>query len=373
MKYFQLDPLLKKFPNSQYYIFYGLRSNGKTHAACEKILTTHINSGYKTQGAIVRRWDVDFKGKRAASYFDSLVHDGNGVNKIKKYTNGKYDRVAYQSGRWYLAYWDDELNKMITAPDPFCFAFALTNMEHEKGNSYPGLHNGFIFFDEFMTRGMYLPNNEFVTFMQMISTLVRGDNTIKILMAANTVDMIGCPYFKEMGLTHVKNMKQGDTELYTYGNSKLQVAVHFCDAPLEGKPSDVYFAFDNPRLKLITTGDAEFDIYPHMTETVSPADIVFTYFIIYDDVTMQCNVVNKDNETFTFIHRKTTKLKHEDKDIIFTTEANTKNNYSGRLTKPINKAIRKLYWYYVANKVFYSDNEIGETVARYLYWCNNNK
>ena len=203
--------------------------------------------------------------------------------------------------------------------------------------------------------------------------MVRGDNTIKILMAANTVDMIGCPYFKEMGLTHVKNMKQGDTELYSYGNSKLQVAVHFCDAPLEGKPSDVYFAFDNPRLKLITTGDAEFDIYPHMTETVSPADVVFTYFIIYDDVTMQCNVVNKDNETFTFIHRKTTELKHEDKDIIFTTEANTKNNYSGRLTKPINKALRKLYWYYVANKVFYSDNEIGETVARYLYWCNNNK
>lgn len=371
-KFFDLEALLKKFPKSRYYLFYGLRSNGKTHGACEKILKTHVESGYKTQGAIVRRWAEDFRGKRAASYFDSLVYDGFGVNKVKKYTNGKYDRVTYQSGRWYLAYFDDELEKIITAPDPFCFAFALTNMEHEKGNSYPGLHNGYIFFDEFMTRGMYLPD-EFVLFMNMISTLVRGDNTIKVLMAANTVDMIGCPYFKEMGLKHVKDMKQGDVEAYDYGTSGLQVAVQFCDAPLEGKPSDVYFAFDNPRLKLITSGDAEFSIYPHLECSVDKKDIVFSYFIIYDEVLMQADIVMRDNETFTFIHPKTTPLKHEDKDIIFCTDANTQFNYCGRLTKPINKAVKKLYWYYVANKVFYSDNEIGETVARYLYWCNNNK
>lgn len=372
-RWYDLRAFIKMFPKAKYYIFYGLRSNGKTHGALDLILDTHVKSGYKTQGAILRRWDVDFKGKRASSYFDSLVYDGEGKNKVKMYTNGKYDRVSYTSGKWYLAYYDDELEKVITAPDPFCFAFALSNMEHEKGNSYPGLHNGYIFMDEFMTRGMYLPGNEFVTFMQMISTLVRGDDSIKILMAANTVDMIGCPYFKEMGLTHVKNMKQGDVEVYNYGNSGLQVAVQFCDAPVEGKPSDVYFAFDNPRLKLITTGDAEFDIYPHMQQTIEKEDVIFSYFIEYDDVLMQADVVNKEDETFTFIHRKTTPVKHEKQDIVFTTEANPLNNYCGKLTKPINKAIRKLYWYYVANKVFYSDNEIGETVARYLYWCNNNK
>lgn len=372
-KYFDLEPLLKKFPKARYYLFYGLRSNGKTHAALDKIVRTHVDSGYKTQGAVIRRWNEDFKGKRGASYFDSLIYDGNGENKIKKYTNGKYDNVIYISGRWYLAYYDDELEKMITAPEPFCFAFALTNMEHEKGNSYPGLHNGYIFFDEFMTRGMYLPDNEFITFCQMISTLVRGDNSIKILMAANTVDMVGCPYFREMGLTHVKSMKQGDVEAYNYGNSGLQVVVQFCDAPLEGKPSDVYFAFENPRLKLITTGEAEFAIYPHMTTSIDKKDIIFTYFIQYDDVLMQADVITKDNQVFTFVHRKTTPIKYEEKDIIFTTEANINANYCGKLTKPINKAIRKLYWFYVANKVFYSDNEIGETVARYLYWCNNNK
>ena len=372
-KWFQLKPLIQKYPKAKYYLFYGLRSNGKTHAALELILETHVKSGYKTQGAVLRRWDTDFKQSRAANYWGSLECDGEGKNKIKMYTEGKYDRVVYQSGRWYLAYYDDELEKVIIAPEPFCFAFALTNMEHEKGNSYPGLRNGYIFMDEFMTRKMYLPDNEFITFCQMLSTLIRGDNSIKVLMAANTVDLIGCPYFREMGLRHVKNMKPGDVEVYDYGNSGLQVVVQFCDAPLNGKPSDIYFAFDNPRLKLITTGEAEFDIYPPMYESINKSDVIFTYFIEYDGVLMQADVINKSNQTFTFIHRKTTPIKNEDTDIIFTTEANINNNYCGRLTKPINKAIKKLYWYYVANKVFYADNEIGETVARYLYWCNNNR
>ena len=84
-------------------------------------------------------------------------------------------------------------------------------------------------------------------------------------------------------------------------------------------------------------------------------------------------MVMQDNATYTFIHPKTTPIKYEDKDIIFTTDADIRHNYCGRITKPINKAIRKLFWYFVANKVFYSDNEVGEIVARYLYWCNNNK
>ena len=70
---------------------------------------------------------------------------------------------------------------------------------------------------------------------------------------------------------------------------------------------------------------------------------------------------------------KTTPIKNESKDIIFTTEANIQSNYMGRLTRPINRASKKLYWYFAADKVFYSTNEVGEIVDHYLNWCNTNK
>jgi len=367
MKYYSLDNILKK--HARYNMVFGERSNGKTYSVLDYAVKNYFKTGQ--QIAVLRRWREDFKGKRGAAYFDNLVYNGEQQNKIKEYSNGKYDHTVYISGRWYMAYYDEELEKNITAPDPFAFSFALTEMEHEKGNSYPLVTT--ILFDEFMSRGMYLPD-EFVLFMNTLSTIIRHRDNVKIFMCANTVDMIGCPYFKEMGLKHVKDMKKGDIDVYEYGNSGLKVAVEYSDSPnKEGKPSDVYFAFDNAKLKMITSGEFELDFYAHITGHIDQKNIIFSYFIMFDDALLQADVIQRENETFTFIHPKTTPIKYEDKDIIFTTEANTQCNYYGKLTKPINKAIRKLFWYFVANKVFYSDNETGEIVAHYLYWCNNNK
>ena len=365
MKYYSLSNILKK--NCRYNMVFGERSNGKTYSVLDHAVQKFFKTG--EQIAVIRRWREDFKGKRGAAYFDNLVYNGNGENKIKEYSKGRYDHVVYLSGRWYMAYYDEELEKNITAPEPFAFAFALTEMEHEKGNSYPLIKT--VLFDEFMSRGMYLPD-EFVLFMNTLSTIIRHRNDVIIFMCANTVDMIGCPYFKEMGLKHVKEMKKGDIDVYQYGNSGLKVAVEYADSPnKEGKPSDVYFAFDNAKLKMITSGEFELDFYAHITGHIDKNDIMFSYFIIYDDTLLQADVIQRDNETFTFIHPKTTPIKYEDKDVIFTTDANPQYNYFGKLTKPINKAVRKLFWYFVANKVFYSDNETGEVVAHYLYWCNN--
>lgn len=372
MKYYSLTPILKKAPSARFYMIFGERSSGKTHAVQEYCIKDFVKTGH--QAAVIRRFREDFKGKRAASYWDSLVYDGNGHNKIKEYTKGKYDHVEYQSGRWFLAYYDDELEKNITAPEPFAFAFALTEMEHEKGNSFPGIHT--IFMDEYASKGNFYLPDEFVLFMNVISTVFRGRATpdMKVFMCANTVDMVGCPYYKEMGLTNVKKMKKGQIDIYNYGNSGLQVAIEYTDSPNpEGKPSDVFFAFDNPRLRMITQGDYDLLVYPHLTEGYEKKEVILSYFIKYEDYTLQADVILRQNETLTFIHPKTTPIKDEDRDIIFTTEANSQFNYYGRLTKPVNKAVKKLFWYFVANKVFYSSNEVGEAVARYLYWCNNGK
>ena len=369
-KYYSMKKLLGT--GARYCIAFGERSNGKTYQAQEYGVTNYWNTG--GQIAVIRREQEDFKGKRAGAYFDNLVCNGEGVNRIKEITKGKYDSVNYYAGKWFLAFYDEELGKFINAPEPFAFAFALSNMEHEKGNSYPKVTT--VIFDEFMTREGrgsrgYLAD-EFVLFMNTLSTIIRQRDNVKIIMCANTVSRY-CPYFEEMGLKHVRQMKRGTIDIYNYGESGLKVAVEYCDRATTFKASDVYFAFDNPKMQMITgQGENiwELDIYPHLKTKYENKDIQFSYFIVFHESILQADIVIKDNESFTFIHKKTTPIKKENQDIVFTTEADQRNNYMGKLTKPLSKAGKKILYFYAANKVFYSTNEIGEIMNHYLQWCN---
>lgn len=366
MKYYSLQSILKK--NCRYNFLFGERSSGKTHSVLEYIVDRFIK--YGEQGAIVRRWREDFKGKRGQQYFDTLVCDGNGKNKIKAMSKGEWDRVIYMNSQWFLARWDSDTQKNVLCEKPLAFAFALTEVEHDKGNSYHDVTT--IFLDEFISRtGAYIPE-EFVAFMNCISTIVRGRDNVIIFAAANTVAAGKYnPYFREMGLKHVEQMKKGDIDIYEYGDSGLKVAIEYTDSPNKrGKPSDVYFAFDNPKLKMITGGDWEIDIYPHLTKDIEKNDICFSYFIKFDDRILQADIIINSTDKFTFIHEKTTPIKNENTDIIFSlTPVENYNNYVS-LLNPVNNITKKIATFFKANKVFYQSNEIGEIITQYLTQCN---
>ena len=357
VKYYDLSNILKY--NARYNLIFGERSNGKTYQVQLYGVKKYLEDGSKI--AVIRRWREDFRGKRGGQYFNNLTYNGKGENVIKKLTKGKFDQVVYRSSSWFLAYFDEESQTTITEPEPFAYAFALTEMEHDKGNSY---NINTVLFDEFMTRGAYLPD-EFVSFMNTLSTIIRARDTVKIFMCANTVSKY-CPYFNEMGLKHVKQMKKGDIDLYKYTNEGLTVAVEYSDSPNISKPSDVYFAFDNPKLQMITTGTWELDLYPHLTEKIEDKDILFSYFIEFDNNLLQADIIITSSSRFTFIHNKTTPIKKPDEDIIFTTEASEHMNRYTSLLKPIDKISTKIITFFSANKVFYQTNEIGEIVNQYL-------
>lgn len=239
--------------NAQYRMIIGERSNGKTYGALLKILKNYIELG--KQGAYIRRYREDFTGKRGATLFAGIESN----NEIEKLTNGEYNSVQYYAGCWYLKYQDG--NKPIKDSKPFCYGFAINSMEHDKSTSYPDITT--IVFDEFLSRSFYL-TNEFVLFMNVISTIIRQRNDVVVYMLGNTVSQYS-PYFKEMGIESIKDMKQGDIDIYKYGDSDLRVAVEY--APSVGdsiKKSGDYFAFNNPSLQMITEGNWEFDLYPHI-------------------------------------------------------------------------------------------------------------
>lgn len=360
-KYYSLKNILSK--NAQYNIVFGERSNGKTYAAFEYGVERYIKHG--EQFALVRRWGEDLIGKRGSTMFDSLCLNGKGENAIKIMSNGKWNSVYYYSSRWFLANIDNEKKTKVIDETPFAYGFAITSGEHDKSTSYPRITT--VIFDEFLTRTAYAPD-EFVLFMNVLSTIIRDRQNVKIFMLGNTVSQYS-PYFKEMGLKHIKEMKQGDIDVYSYGDSDLRVAVEYAEPTKKGKASDVYFAFDNPKLQMITTGAWEIDLYPHCPIKYKPKDVVYTYFIEFDDELLQCEIVCADSKIFTFIHRKTTPMKDIEYELVYTQKYDARPNYRRKINKPLTKIEKKIYEQFISDKVFYSDNDVGEVVRNYMLWC----
>lgn len=358
LKFYRLDAILEK--KCQYNIIIGERSNGKSYAVLERFIRKWWDNG--EQSAYIRRWKEDYRGKRGSQLFAG--HTENGF--ISELTDGEWDSVKYYSGKWFLAKRDEELDRLITQDEPFCYAFALSDMEHDKSTSYPLVTN--IAFDEFLTRQYYLPD-EFVTFMNVLSTIIRHRDNVTIFMMANTVNKYA-PYFKEMGLRHVADMEMGKIDIYSYGESKLKVAVEYCKTQnKDGKKSDMYFAFDNPSLAMITGGAWEINIYPHNPRRFTPKDIIFTFFVNFNDCLLQGEVVKLEDCHYLYFHQKTTPIHDEDKDVIFSELYDPRPNHFRNIRKGTTKIEQKISWYFRNDKVFYQDNEVGEVIRNYLQYC----
>lgn len=354
-KFYSLKNILSK--NAQYNVIFGERSNGKTYAVLKYGIEQYKEKG--KQLAIVRRWGDDFKGKRGATMFDAIVAN----DEISRITSGEWSGVYYYASRWYLCRYDDD--KRVTDERPFAFGFAITASEHDKSTSYPNVTT--ILFDEFLSRQGYV-QDEFVLFMNTISTIIRNRRDVIIFMLGNTVNRY-CPYFNEMGLKHVKDMKPGAIDVYRYGDSELTVAVEYTKPNKQGKESDLYFAFDNPKLSMITGGTWEIAIYPHLPERYTPNEVVFKYYITFDNETLECEIINKDSYMFTFVHRKTTPIKEPENKIIFSPDFSPYPNHHRRINRPTDRITEKISWFYANDKVYYSENEVGEIVFNYLKWC----
>ena len=359
-KYVDMDKIKKI--EADYKLLIGQRSNGKTTGCLDIILEDYVK--HKKQGAIIRRYDTDFTGGRGDAMFRGLVSMG----RVYDLTGGAWTDILYKSRRWYLCKYDEELDKIITDTDPLAYAFSISGSGHDKSTSYPGIKN--ILFDEFLARqGEYLPD-EFVRFMNLLSTIIRGNDGVTIYMCGNTVSKYS-PYYNEMGLHRIKSMQPGDIDLYTYGDSKLRVAVYFTDRVSSTKTSEKYFAFNNPKLSMITgKGDVwEIGIHPRSPVKYRPADVRFRFVIVWDNEYYLCEIVKKDNYTWVQVSRKTTPIKDPDKTLVYTPTPSMSKNYRRNILRPTSQRDKIIAQFFASGKVAYQDNNVGEAIAAYLAWC----
>lgn len=392
-EFYSLEPLFKQCPLAlfYYYLIIGERSNGKSFAVLEFCLKEYIEKGYAL--GYIRRWDSDYDHGNTKKIWQGFIDNPYRGNVIKEISKGKWNSIFYNLGCWYLqkiaedVIYDKEgkvlhnVGEVIERDqNPFAYRFSLNLQEHVKSSGYPDIH--YIVFDEFITRGYYLNGgDEFTIFTSLVSTIVRIENYVRIFMIGNTLST-ACPYFREMGLRHIKDMpEEGRIDIYEYGDSGLKVAVERTPNATKRKggkkKSDVYFSFDNPslKMKMITSGAWEIDIYPHLPQgyRIKKEDVLYTFYIEYEDEIIQGDITSKEQSLIAYMHKKTTPIKDDNRNLVYSPVQNCNYWYRRRINIPANKLDRLIWGLFTTEKVFYQDNELGESVAHYIDWARNGK
>ena len=105
-------------------------------------------------------------------------------------------------------------------------------------------------------------------------------------------------------------------------------------------------------------------------------NIIYKYYIVFDRNILQCEIVNikdenKNDLLFTYIHRKTTEIKEDGYSMVYSEESSPLPNHRKKITKPVTELEKRIVSFFVRDKVFYQDNEVGEVVRNYLNWCQS--
>lgn len=252
--YYRLDRILKE--DADYNLIIGERSNGKTYAIQEYLISQWLDNG--GQFFLLKRWQDDVKPMIIQNALD-----GNLLNRINQMSNGRFDNIIFRNGRFIAVTYDDKGKPIIDDSNTVGYVWDLTESERLKSLSFPNVTN--VYFEEFISlhNEGYHPD-EIRLFLNIISTIVRDRTNVKIWMLGNTTNPYN-PYFKHFGINGY-DLNQGDIWTRYDSMTGCKVALEFCAQRNKGDrfgTSDKYYAFGEDGVKdMITTGKWQIPNYP---------------------------------------------------------------------------------------------------------------
>lgn len=367
-KFYDIRRLFKAYPECQYYVIIGERSNGKTFSTLDYCIENYVKTGETF--AYVRRFAEDVK----KSMMNQLFSGHENLGRISELTDGEWTNIDCTAAAFRFMRQDEE-RKTPTYSDPIGYVFSLAQSQRYKSISYPTVST--IVFDEFMSRNGYIPN-EFALFTELLSTIIRQRENVRIVMLGNTVNRYS-PYFEQMGLKHVSEQEQGTTEVYVYGDTALRVAVEYCKHEKGTKGGLTYFAFDNPQLEMIRSGAWEMAIYPHLEHGYKPKDVAARFWIEFGRDILRGDIVCDDNGLYMFIFPSKEPVRDSEGNInkkigdsiVYTTFPSTHQNFLFALQHHNDRLSALIMDLYEAGKVFYANNTDGEVFRNFVMWGLN--
>lgn len=252
---------------STYNIIIGQRSNGKTYSIIDEALDEFLKNG--TPSVYLRRYDESLTStnifKLCTPHIDDLII----------MSNGEWNNFEFKSKTFYLSQ-IDENGKKLKVSKPFLYCVGLNSWEHKKGQDRGFVK--YIIFDEFLTRDTYL-NDEYIKFMNLLSSFIRDRVGTIIFMIGNTVNKF-CPYFNKFKI-NMKDIKQGFIYNFKYGETTL--SLEYCkESANTSKVNKKYFDFPEKQLDMLKKGYWEISSYPHLyngkMDECSQLDYIYIHF-----------------------------------------------------------------------------------------------
>lgn len=269
-RYFEVKPIIKKYPKARYYFLLGGRGTGKTYPVVAEAITDAIQG--KGKFGYIRRH------KESLTTFNMKTTFGVHHELVEKLTLGTWNRITYWQRQFWLEKWEKNddtglMERVAKNPEPIGAAYSMSTWETDKGADF-GFEGGIkhIILDEALSKaGQYL-NDEWAIFQNVISSLVRDrwDFDTKIWLLANPISKWTNPYFRNMGITKELLNNFGITEI-KYPDDKGGTAMSAVFAYIGTTVGEIdpnrellyntFFAFQNSKgkSKSITHGYWEMD------------------------------------------------------------------------------------------------------------------
>lgn len=361
------DPTTIPIGQAKYFQLLSERSTGKT--------TNWILIGlllYKYYGIItqyVRQSEDMIKPSVNGDIFKVILEYQDG-KYIRWITDGKYNSIYVHWKRAYLCNIDEDGKIIEQDPNNFLQFLSIDNNFNYK-SSYNAPRGDLILYDEFI--GKYYRPNEYVDFMDLLSTIIRKRKSPIVVMLANSIN-VHSTYFKEFEISkEVKNIKVGQHKIITTekGTSIYVEFIGTKQTAIKTEINRLFFGFTNPRLVSITGGEQtwSFDPVPHIVHEENELIIDRRLRIDTGDEIVQLDLVHT-NERGYIVNVHPVTSDYDDSIILTLGEIREKRQMYGFGKGKLCKTIWSLY---KENKWYYDTNETGSLVLNYVKNCNLSK
>lgn len=361
------NPSTAPLEKAQWFVELSERATGKTTGWL--LLGMVMFQLYGTVTMYVRQTRDMVAPKNASSLFN-VICDNDYISKL---TDDEYNNVYYRSKKWYFCKIDPDTGEMTAKhPDYFCRMVSLDEATNLKSACNEPMGD-LIIFDEFI--GKYTPTNEFVTFVDVCSTILRLRETGKIILLANTIDKYN-QYFHDLEIfERIATMDISESCLHTTDKG-TNIYIEMIGAPKvyrtkKAKWVRLFAGFKKPELASIT-GEATWAVkcYPHIPDIEEDAEAPETLFrniyIYYNNKLIRLDIVSHP-ELGLCIYTHWATNTHPDS-IILTNEPRFDSRYQYGIPSDTT-AGKFILNMLLHNRVYYSANDVGAFLESYLYAC----
>ena len=283
-----------------YYMLFSKRGVGKT--------TTMLILGlilFKLYGVVtqyIRQKEDQLRPKFAQELMKTVLSCGY----IEKLTEGRWNYAYYYANKWVFCRITESGKIEEKTNIHFMYELSVDQSFTYKSN-YNAPYGDWIIFDEMLGKSY---NNEFIYFMDILSTIIRKRQGVRIILLSNSIDEYS-EYFEEFEIEEqVKRLKRGDCDICTSsGGTKIYVEKIDQNDKNAARLNKEYFGFKNPMLYAITgEGDWNVQICKHWDLDDDPELIDRTHYIKMGLNLVRLELMRSEKYGFLVRVKKATKI-----------------------------------------------------------------